>query len=439
MTFGISKRLKRSKSADDAKSESANDLVPIRRLTSSSFAMAPRLAAAYFDMATTWMSVDAPRGTFTVDKSKFYHPSGPLADDVFWMPLSSGDVGHCSRDGFRIDNDSCFSRVLYRVKEKKHLSKGLLMHCGSLTIDYHPSESVSRCFVGFGPNAEHRLIMMLRTDCQQAAVKVTACMAGLLHSKLQREGGLLWLKPGAVADTLEKAADLLIDSAVLVDRFIQTMRKLYQGNDREANMPVTFKKALFLLGLTKWHRIHRAINAIQCLKKAFRIVADTEGHENRSSIDSKAHWCITANVYGMLGWRRAPASLAHQQNVLPNVLTLLEILSEVDWANFQTSDVEEKMEQAGVTVSITKEANFTPATFRTLMRFLQHRSMELLEYDDEYGDADVRGPKQEEPQSWTGEILPAHFQMLKVMPWVRHCWAVDSNFLTVLALPTLEV
>ncbi|KAF4774568.1 hypothetical protein HER10_EVM0001098 [Colletotrichum scovillei] len=439
MTFGISKRLKRSKSADDAKSKSANDLVPIRRLTSSSFAMAPRLAAAYIDMATTWMSVEAPRGTFTVDKSKFYHPSGPLADDVFWMPLSSGDVGHCSRDGFRIDNDSCSSRVLYRVKEKKHLSKGLLMHYGSLTIDYHPSESVSRCFVGFGPNAEHRLIMMLRTDCQRAAVKVTACMVSLLHSKLQREGSLLWLKPGAVADTLEKAADSLIDTAVLVDRFIQTMRKLYQGNDREANIPGTFKKALSLLGLTKWHRIHRAINAIQCLKKAFRIVADTEAHENRSSIGSKAHWCIAANVYGMLGWRRAPASLAHQQNVLPNVLTSLEILSEVDWTNFQTSDVEERMGQANVTVSIAKEANFTPATFRTLMRFLQHRSMEFLEYDDEFGDADVGGPKQEEPQSWTGEILPAHFQMLKAMPWVRHCRAADSTFLTVLALPALEV
>ncbi|KAK7445915.1 hypothetical protein CaCOL14_004833 [Colletotrichum acutatum] len=251
MTFGISKRFKRSKSADDAKNESANDLVPVRRLTSGSFAMAPRPAPSDIDMAAAWMSVEAPRGTFTVDKSKFYHPSGPLADDVFWMPLSSGDVGHCSRDGSRIDYDSCSSRVLYRVKEKKHLSKGLLMHHGSLTIDYHPSESVSRCFVGFGPNAEHRLIMMLGTDCQRAAVKVIACMASLLHSKLQLESSLLWLKPSAVADTLEKAADSLIDIAALVDRFIQTMRKLYQSNDREGNMPVAFMKALFLLGLTK--------------------------------------------------------------------------------------------------------------------------------------------------------------------------------------------
>ncbi|KAJ3938006.1 uncharacterized protein N0V96_012006 [Colletotrichum fioriniae] len=436
MTFGTSKGIKRSKSAEDARSE-VKDLVPIRRLTSSSFAMVPRLVPADIDMAATWTSVEAPRGTFTVDKSKFYHPSGPLADDVFWMPLSSSDVGHCSRDGFRIDNDSCSSRVLYRAKEKKHLSKGLLMHCGSLTIDYHLSESVSRCFVGFGSNAERRLIMMLRTDCQRAAAKITACMASLLHSKLQRESSLLWLKPGAVADTLEKAADSLIDLAALVDRFIQTMRKLYQGNNREGNMPVTFKKALFLLGLTKWHRIHRAINAIQCLKKAFRIVADTEGHASSSS-SSKARWCIAANVYGMLGWRRAPASLAHQQKALPNVSTLLEILGEVDWTDFQTRDVEERMGQAGVTVSITKESSFTPATFRTLMRFLQHRSMELLEYDDEFGDADVGGPQQE-PRSWTGEILPAHFQMLKAMPWVRHCWAADSTSLTVLALPTLEV
>ncbi|KAK1726352.1 uncharacterized protein BDZ83DRAFT_718554 [Colletotrichum acutatum] len=308
-------------------------------------------------MAAAWMSVEAPRGTFTVDKSKFYHPSGPLADDVFWMPLSSGDVGHCSRDGSRIDYDSCSSRVLYRVKEKKHLSKGLLMHHGSLTIDYHPSESVSRCFVGFGPNAEHRLIMMLGTDCQRAAVKVIACMASLLHSKLQLESSLLWLKPSAVADTLEKAADSLIDIAALVDRFIQTMRKLYQSNDREGNMP--------------------------CLKKACRIVADAEGHV-RSSSNSKAQWCIVTNVYGMLGCRRAPASLAHQQMVLPNVLTSLEILGEVDWTDFQTREVEERMGQAGVTVGITKESSFTPATFRTLMRFLQHRSMELLEYDDEF-------------------------------------------------------
>ncbi|KAK1634882.1 hypothetical protein BDP81DRAFT_482577 [Colletotrichum phormii] len=420
MTFGISKRSKRSKSLDDARDESTNDreLVSIRRLTSSSFAMAPRLVPADIDMAAVWKSVEAPRGTFTVDKSKFYHPSGPLADDVFWMPLASGDVGHCSRDGFQIDNDSCSSRVLYRVKERKHLTKGLLMHCGSLTIDYHPSESVSRCFVGFGANAEHRLIMMLKTDCQQAAVKVTACMASLLHSKLQREGSLTWLKPGVVADKLEKAADSLIDIATLVDRFIQTMRKLYQGKDREGGMPVGFKRALLLLGLTKWHRIHRAINAIQCLKKAFQIVADTNGHARRSS--SKAQWCIAANVYGMLGWRRAPASLAQQQNVLPNVSTSLEILGEMDWANFQTRDVEERMGQAGVTVSITKEASFTPATFRTLMRFLQHRSMQ-------------------EPRSWTGEILPAHFRMLKGMPWIRHCWVPDGTFLTVLSLPTVEV
>ncbi|KAK1690088.1 hypothetical protein BDP55DRAFT_725464 [Colletotrichum godetiae] len=402
--------------------------------------MATRLGPADIDMAAVWKSVEAPRSTITVDKSKFYHPSGPLADDVFWMPLASGDVGHCSRDGFRIDNESCSSRVLYRVKERKHLTKGLLMHYGSLTIDYHPSESVSRCFVGFGANAEHRLIMMLKTDCQQAAVKVTACMASLLHSKLQREGSLMWLKPGVVADKLEKAADSLIDVATLVDRFTQTMRKLYQGKDREGGMPAAFKKALLLLGLTKWHRIHRAINAIQCLKKAFQIAADTDGHaRSSSSSSSKAQWCIAANVYGMLGWRRAPASLAQQQNVLSDVSTSLEILGKMDWANFQTrKDVEEKMERAGVTVSITKEANFTSATFRTLMRFLQHRSMILLEGDDEFGDAEVGGPQQE-LRSWTGEILPAHFRMLKSMPWVRHCWAPDGTFLTVLSLPTVEV
>ncbi|KAL0778574.1 hypothetical protein CaCOL14_004832 [Colletotrichum acutatum] len=124
--------------------------------------------------------------------------------------------------------------------------------------------------------------------------------------------------------------------------------------------------------------------------------------------------------------------------VLPNVLTSLEILGEVDWTDFQTREVEERMGQAGVTVGITKESSFTPATFRTLMRFLQHRSMELLEYDDEFGDADVGGPRQE-PRSWTGEILPAHFQMLKAMPWVRHSWAPGSTFLMVLAPPTLEV
>ncbi|GKT96017.1 hypothetical protein CT0861_05209 [Colletotrichum tofieldiae] len=413
---------KKSKSADDV-TNLAYEIIPVRRITSSSMAYAPAAEQVRpeVDMAPVWKSIDAPRSTFKVDNSNFFLPAGPTVDDNFWMVLANGDIGMVTKDGFLVED----SGVKYHVKRKDR-RKGFTFHCGSLTIDFHPSKSLRRCFIGHGAMAEKRVIMRLKTDCQYAADEVTNCMASMLWHRVQSYGNTQWRTETDVADDLKKAAQALSELVEFAARFIEVMRRQHQGNGREDNMPMTYKKALKLLGLTKWYRLHRALNSVQCMEKAFRRSVDRSAH---AATQHRSENFIQSNLLGMLGWRLAPGSMGSQRNVLRDVLTTLEVLGTTDWDCFEEKDVQARMEQTGVTVRFVKEADFTIWTQQKMMRFLQHRSLRALD------PAEVRLAGQESRSEES--IHPSHLRMLKALPWVK---AFDaSGRMPILRLVALDL
>lgn len=402
----IFKSPKRFSTTDNVELEEAPGLASERSPTLSSMAITPTPPAGDDnpDMTAVWKSVEAPRMTFKIDHSRFYHPAGPLVNDTFWMVLPEGDIGAVSKDGFRLEGHADGDAKERQVKTKDAKS-GLTFRCGSWIIDYHPCQSLRRCIIGHGPQAEQRVVARLKTDCQHAAHRVAKCMAGLLWYHLQTYGSLEWWLPEDFANCLKEAAAALNELAGLVSRFIETMRKHYQGGGREGRMPALFKKALVLFGLTKWYRVHRAINSVQCLEKAFRRLAC--GRRD-SATECKAKGFIGSNTLGMLGWGLAPPSLGAQKDVLPEVLASLDILGTVDWNDFETGAVKASMEKTSTAVRIVKEVHFSAWAFRKMLRFLEHQRMDFENL------VEVRGLRK--TVTWEGRILPAHLRMLEALP-----------------------
>ncbi|KAK6207656.1 hypothetical protein QIS74_12737 [Colletotrichum tabaci] len=401
MVFGI---FKQSKSADDAAGPADNGIVPVRRITSNSMAYAPAAEQDLIgvDMAAVWESINAPRTTLKVDSYDFFLPAGPMVEDKSWMVLTNGDIGLVTWNGLLVED----SDVIHRVKTKNR-RKAFTFHCGCLTLGFRLSQSLRRNFIGHGATAECRVITRLKTDCRFAADKVTKCMASLLWFRVQAYGSTHWRTPTEVADDLRKATKALRELVGFAARFIEVLRRHHQGNGREDSMPVAYKKALMLMGLAKWYRTHRAINSIQCLEKALRRSVD----ESTRQAASRSACLVQSNLLGMLGWRLAPGSLGSQRNVLPDVLTTLDVLGTTDWDCYVEKDVRARMEQTEITVRIVKEADFTLWTQQKIMRFLRHRPLSRIDLTEpSWAGQETRGEE---------KIHPSHVRMLRALPWVR--------------------
>ncbi|KAK2062792.1 hypothetical protein LY76DRAFT_613443 [Colletotrichum caudatum] len=331
------------------------------------------------EMATVWKSIDAPRSTLRVDNSTFFLPAGPTAGDKFWMVLNGGDIGLVTKNGFRNEDSGVQSSV-----KRKDRRKGFTVHCGTLTIDFLPSSPLRRCFVGHGAAAEKRVVARLRTDCQYAADKVAGCMASMLWHRVQSCGGSA-ARPTEteVADDLKKAGRALSELVEFAARFVEVMRRQYQGGGREDKMPAAYGKALRLLGLAEWYRLHRALNAAQCME----------------------------NLLGMLGWRLAPESMDSQRNVLRDALTALDVLDATDWDCFEEEGVRARIGRSSTTVRIVKEAGFAAWTQQKLMRFLRNQPLSAVDLEE------MRSAGRE---SRSHEIIhPAHLRVLRALPWVK--------------------
>ncbi|KAK1981929.1 hypothetical protein LZ30DRAFT_718802 [Colletotrichum cereale] len=397
---------KRSKSADDAKDRAAWGVNEVRRITSNSMAYAAAAGQKQpaADMADVWKSVDAPRSTFEVDNCTFFLPAGPTAGDKFWMVLAGGDIGMVTKNGFLSEDTGVQSRV-----KRKDRQKGFTFHCGALTIDFPPSKSLRRCFIGHGATAEKRVVARLKTDCRYAADKVTSCMASMLWHRVQSYGATPWRMETEVADDLKKAARALGELVDFAARFVEVMRRQYQGGGREENMPAAYGKALKLLGLAEWYRIHRALNAVQCMEKAFR---RSVGRPTGPATQQRCENFIQSNLLGMLGWRLAPGSMGSQRNVLRDALTALDVLGATDWDCFDEEGVRARMEQSATTVRIIKEAGFAVWTQQKLMRFLRHQPLRAVDLEEiRSAGRESRGQE---------SIHPAHLRVLKALPWTKN-------------------
>ncbi|KAL0931482.1 uncharacterized protein CTRU02_214217 [Colletotrichum truncatum] len=91
-------------------------------------------------------------------------------------------------------------------------------------------------------------------------------MGGLLWYRVQDCGGLRRRLPGDNAASLALTARALLDFASTAGRFLETTKR------REWYTPATFTAMLRLLRLVERYQVHRAINAVQCLGKAFQNV-----------------------------------------------------------------------------------------------------------------------------------------------------------------------
>ncbi|KAK1597077.1 uncharacterized protein LY79DRAFT_508477 [Colletotrichum navitas] len=355
------------------------------------------------NMTSMWKSIDAPRSTFEVDKSTFFLPAGPTAGDRFWMVLTGGDIGHVTKNGFLSEDSGVQSSV-----KRKDRRKGFTFHCGTLTIDFHPSSPLRRCFVGHGATAEKRVVARLRTDCQYAADKVAICMASMLWHRVVSDSSATWRTEREVADDLKKAARALSELVEFAARFVEVMRRQYQGGGREETMPAAYDKAVKLLGLAEWHRIHRTLNAAQCMEKAFR---QSAGRSASRATRQRCENFIQSNLLGMLGWRLAPWSVGSQRNVLRDGLTALDVLGATDWDCFEAEGVRARMDKSSTTVRIVKEADFAIWTQQKLMRFLRHQPLRAV---------DLEEARWAGKESRSQEVIhPAHLRVLRALPWVK--------------------
>ncbi|KAK2001388.1 hypothetical protein LX36DRAFT_570271 [Colletotrichum falcatum] len=391
---------KRSKSAEDAIGTTS------RRAdwNSTAYAAAAPQKQPAVDMKAVWRCVDAPRSTFEVDNSTFFLPAGPTAGDKFWMVLAGGDIGVVSKHGFR--NEDSGVRSMAKRKDRR---KGFTLHCGTLTVSFLPYSPLRRCFVGHGAAAEKRVVARLRTDCQYAADKVASCMASMLWHRVQSYGSALWRTETEVADDLKRAARALGELVEFATRFVEVMRRQYQGGGREDDMPAAYGKALKLLGLAEWYRLHRALNAAQCMDKAFRqcVGRAAGGRAARQRCEN----FIQSNLLGMLGWRLAPMSMGSQRNVLRDALTALDVLGATDWDCFDEEGVRAKMAESSTMVRIVKEAGFAIWTQQKLMRFLRDQPLRAVDLEE------VRWAGRESRSH--ERIHPAHLRVLRALPWVK--------------------
>ncbi|KAK2011728.1 hypothetical protein LZ32DRAFT_533389 [Colletotrichum eremochloae] len=396
---------KRSKRANDVTVSASSEINTVQQVTSNIRACpsATEQKQPAADVTTVWKFIDAPRSTFDVDDATFFLPAGPTASDKFWMVLAGGDIGVVTKHGFLSED----SGVLSRVKPKDR-RKGFTFHCGNLTIYFHPSSPLRRCFVGHGASAEKCIVARLKTDCQYAADKIASCMASMLWHRVQSCGSTPWRTEAEVADDLKKATRALSELVDFAARFVEVMRRQYQGGGREEKMPAAYGKVLKLLGLTEWYRIHRALNAAQCMEKAFR---QSGSRSARPATQQRCKNFIQSNLLGMLGWRLAPGSMGSQRNVLRKGLTTLDVLGATDWDCFEEEGVRVMMEKSSTTVRIVKEADFAMWTQQKLMRFLRHQPMRVADLEE------LRSTGQE---SRSQEVIhPAHLRVLRALPWVK--------------------
>ncbi|KAK2041178.1 hypothetical protein LZ31DRAFT_472931 [Colletotrichum somersetense] len=361
-------------------------------------------APAPEDMTTVWKSIDAPRSTLRVDNSNFFLPAGPTVGDKFWMVLNGGDIGLVTKNGFRNEDNGVQSSV-----KRKDRRKGFTVHCGTLAIDFLPSSPLRRCFVGHGTAAEKRVVARLRTDCQYAADKVADCMASMLWHRVQSCGGSATRPTETeVADDLNKAGRALGELVEFAAQFVEAMRRQYQGGGREDKIPAAYGKALRLLGLAEWYRLHRALNAAQCMEKASR---QSGGRTARLATQERCENFIQSNLLGMLGWRLAPRSMDSQRNVLRDALTALDVLGATDWDCFEEENVRARIDRSSTTVRIVKEAGFAIWTQQKLMMFLRNQPLGAVDLEE------VRSAGQELRSHEM--IHPAHLRVLRALPWVK--------------------
>ncbi|TDZ73298.1 hypothetical protein CTRI78_v001242 [Colletotrichum trifolii] len=336
-------------------------------------------------MEDIWKAVEAPRATFKTDHSTFYLPEGPLAEDRFYVILPRATRVTVDRDG----PSAAGGKVKIKTARRGTFTRRRLV------VDLNPCREFHR------PNIvrEENMTKKLAADAKWAGEKLAKAMAGLLWHRIFITGGVPYISCEEVADRLEAAAKAMFEFTELAGRHVEMLRLKHEGRGGPA-MSLASRRMLELLGLVEWYRIHRAVNAVQALEKAFRRWADKHTISNNF---------VGLYMLGMLGWRFGPQVIGEQQGALSRALHSLMILGSVDWEGFNAGEVTERMERMGTPIEVVKDGLFSCWAYSKVRRFLSHG---CLECD---GD-EVQGRV---PSRWKGHILWAHLEMMRALPWVE--------------------
>ncbi|KAJ0338864.1 hypothetical protein COL922a_005059 [Colletotrichum nupharicola] len=315
-------------------------------------------------MTSIFKAAEAPRSTFTLDKTRFYLPEGPLSDDAFWVPLPDGDRGKVDHRGpHLIDTEPI-------VKIKKR-ARGMSYRGGSwiVDIDLQRPREEARCHLG--------------RDILAANPDIAGCLA--------------------------RTADALFEFTYLTGRFIEATRRRHLKED----VSPLFKGVLKLLDIVEWHRIHRAVNAVQILRRSFEGLTArcVTGEEKMAQYTAQS--CKETYMLGMMGWRLAPDSIGSQQGALSQALHSLHVLGTADWMGYDAEELKARMAQKSTPVCLVKDNFFCAWTFGMAVRFLTHQNLQCSWSADEL--ANCPGPWRFE-----GHIYTSHLEMLKtLLPWVE--------------------
>ncbi|KAK2758502.1 hypothetical protein CKAH01_05550 [Colletotrichum kahawae] len=268
-------------------------------------------------MTSIFKAAEAPRSTFTLDKTRFYLPEGPLSDDAFWVPLPDGDRGTVDHHGPRLVDAEP------KIKIKKR-ARGMSYRGGSWIVDIDLKRP--RCFVAHGAMAEECMVRRMQTDCRAAAKRLATSMGGIMWQRVQGGGGVDRLTNPDIADCLARTADALFEFTDLTGRFIEVTRRRHL---REAVSPL-FKGVLKLLGIVEWYRVHRAVNAVQILQRSFEGLTRRCVTGEEKMAQCAAQSCKATYTLGMMGWRLASDLIGTQAGALSEALHSLHVLSTTD-------------------------------------------------------------------------------------------------------------
>ncbi|KAI8256805.1 hypothetical protein K4K58_004617 [Colletotrichum sp. SAR11_239] len=350
-------------------------------------------------MNSIFKAAEAPRSTFTLDKTRFYLPEGPLSDDAFWVPLPDGDRGKVDHRGPHLVD----TEPIVKIKKR---ARGMSYRGGSWIVDIDLQRP--RCFVAHGTMAEECMVRRMQTDCRAAAKRLAATMGGIFWQRIQGGGGVDRLTNPDIAGCLARTADALFEFTNITGRFIEVTRRRHLKED----VSPLFKGVLKLLGIVEWHRVHRAVNAVQILRRSFEGLTArcVTGEEKMAQYAAQS--CKKTYMLGMMGWRLAPDSIGSQQGALSQALHSLHVLGTADWMGYDAQEVKARMAQKSTPVCLVKDNFFCAWTFGMAVRFLTHQNLQCSWSAAEL--ANCPGPWRFE-----GHIYTSHLEMLKTLPWVE--------------------
>ncbi|KAI8272664.1 hypothetical protein K4K60_012080 [Colletotrichum sp. SAR11_57] len=271
-------------------------------------------------MTSIFKAAEAPRSTFTLDKTRIYLPEGPLSDDAFWVPLPDGDRGKVDHRGpHLIDTEPI-------VKIKKR-ARGMSYRGGSWIVDIDLQRP--RCFVAHGTMAEECMVRRMQTDCRAAAKRLAATMGGIFWQRIQGGGGVDRLTNPDIAGCLARTADALFEFTNLTGRFIEATRRRHLKED----VSPLFKGIL------------------------------------RRSFEGLTARCVTGE--------EKMAQYAAQS------CKETYMLGTADWMGYDAEELKARMAQKSTPVCLVKDNFFCAWTFGMAVRFLTHQNLQCSWSADE--------------------------------------------------------